>query len=108
MRNGRSGSDAVARRLDRFFVVEDLLTEARLYRSWVDFPFISDQALIFLQLDFSPLHRAYPFKLNSHWLKERDFTNLVTKLWKDLTFHSERRNQKCLVSKLFVLKSLAK
>jgi endonuclease/exonuclease/phosphatase family metal-dependent hydrolase len=47
-RNGRIGQGAVARRLDRFLVSEDLLTDIGLYRSWVEFPFISDHAPVLL------------------------------------------------------------
>jgi hypothetical protein len=69
-RNGRSGLDAVARRLDRCIVSEDLLSVVGLYRSWVEFPYISDHAPVLLQLEIPPIYKAYPFKLNSHWLKD--------------------------------------
>jgi hypothetical protein len=37
-RNGRTGVEAVARRLDRCIVAEDLLLEVGVYRSWVEYP----------------------------------------------------------------------
>jgi hypothetical protein len=53
-RNGHIGQGAIARRLDRIMVSEDLLTEVGIYRSWVEFPFISDHAPILLQLELPP------------------------------------------------------
>jgi hypothetical protein len=49
-RNGRSGTDAISRRLDRFFVAEEYLSSSDLPASWVEHPFFSDHAPIFLQL----------------------------------------------------------
>jgi hypothetical protein len=103
-RNGRSGQDAIARRLDRILVSDDLLTEVGIYRSWVEFPFFSDHAPIFLQLDLPPDYKIYPFKFNAHWLDEKDFGNLVIKVWKDPGFLSEGSIQRRIVWKLQVLK----
>jgi endonuclease/exonuclease/phosphatase family metal-dependent hydrolase len=49
-RNGRSGVEGIAKRLDRIYVVEDLITSSCRYRAWVEFPFISDHAPVLLQL----------------------------------------------------------
>jgi hypothetical protein len=76
-RNGRCGQEAIARRLDRVLVSEDLLSDVGHYRSWVELPFISDHAPVFFQLDLPPLYKAYPFKLNAQWLKDQDFVDLV-------------------------------
>jgi hypothetical protein len=46
--NGREGSEVVARRLDRCLVSKELLLSVGIFRSWVDFPYISDHAPIFL------------------------------------------------------------
>jgi endonuclease/exonuclease/phosphatase family metal-dependent hydrolase len=45
-RNGRTGQQAIARRLDRVMVSEELLTKIGIYRTWVGFPFFSDHAPI--------------------------------------------------------------
>jgi hypothetical protein len=50
-RNGRSGQDAIARRLDRVLVSEALLSVAGNYRSWVESPFVSDHAPICFQME---------------------------------------------------------
>jgi exonuclease III len=47
-RNGRSGSTAIARRLDRFLVAEDYMFSNVLPVTWMEHPFISDHAPIFL------------------------------------------------------------
>jgi len=67
-RNGHSGNDSIVERLDMFLISEELLTSVGIYRSWVKYPFVSDHALVLLQLEISPLFKAYPFKLNSQWM----------------------------------------
>jgi hypothetical protein len=107
-RNGRSGSDAIWKRLDRFLVSEDLLSSVGLYRSWVEYPFVSDHAPVLLQLEISPLFKAYPFKFNSQWLLDQNFSDLVHKLWTDPKFIGESGKQKRIVWKLKELKSKTK
>jgi hypothetical protein len=85
-RNGRIGQGAVARRLDRFLVAEDLLNDTGLYRSWVEFPYISDHAPVLLQLDLPPAYKIYPFKFNVQWLNDKGFMDIVFKVWNDLIF----------------------
>jgi len=63
--NVRSGTDFIAKRLDRFMVSEGLLLNIKLYRSWVEFPFVLDHAPILLQLENTTQPKAYPFKFNS-------------------------------------------
>jgi hypothetical protein len=67
-RNGRAGSEAIAKMLDKFVVSEDLLVEVRLHRAWVEYPYVSDHAPIFLQLENSITLRDYPFKFHAQWL----------------------------------------
>jgi hypothetical protein len=78
-RNGRQGICAIAKRLDRFYVSEELLSEVGIHRSWVEYPYISDHAPILLQLESGSIHRPYPFKLNPQWLTESDYISLVHK-----------------------------
>jgi endonuclease/exonuclease/phosphatase family metal-dependent hydrolase len=75
--NGRMGESSISKRLDRFFVVEDLIGPATRYRSWVKYTFISDHAPIYLQLDIGIPKIVHPFKFNSVWLKDVSFTNLT-------------------------------
>jgi endonuclease/exonuclease/phosphatase family metal-dependent hydrolase len=72
-RNGRSGQEAISRHLDRILVSYDLLNEIRIYKSWVEYPFFSDHAPIFLQLDLPSNYKLYRFKFNAHWLDAKDF-----------------------------------
>jgi hypothetical protein len=107
-RNGRSGQEAIARRLDRCMVSEGLLAAVGLSRSWVEYPFISDHAPILLQLEIPPIYKAYPFKLNANWLQDKDYVALVHKVWKDPRFLTEGDKQCRLVWKLKELKCQTK
>jgi hypothetical protein len=88
-RNGRIGQGEVARRLDRFMSIEDLLTDIGLYRSSVEFPFISDHVPVLLQLELPPAYKIYPFKFNAQWLNDKYFVNIFIKVWNDLVFLTE-------------------
>jgi endonuclease/exonuclease/phosphatase family metal-dependent hydrolase len=70
-RNGRVGEAFIAKRLDRFLLSEDLVLSSGIFRSWVDFPFISDHAPILLQLELPPVYKAIPFKFNPVWRTEK-------------------------------------
>jgi hypothetical protein len=107
-RNGRSGSDSIARRLDRFLVSDQLLTQARLSKSWVELPFVSDHAPVFLQLQATTVHKAYPFKFNHHWLADPDFSLIAHNVWKNPCFLQEVNPQQRMVWKLKVIKAHTK
>jgi hypothetical protein len=92
-RNGRSGTQFLAKRLDRSFLSEDLIESVGIYRAWVEYPFISDHAPILLQLDLPPVYKAYPFKFNPQWSQELDFSLLLQKLWKDPKYLTEPGNK---------------
>jgi endonuclease/exonuclease/phosphatase family metal-dependent hydrolase len=64
-RNGRSGHEVIARRLDRCLVSEGLLSTVGLSRSWVEYPYVLDHTPILIQLDISPKYKAFPFKFNA-------------------------------------------
>jgi hypothetical protein len=107
-RNGRTGQEAIARRLDRFLVAEAFLSTSIFPLSWVEFPFVSDHAPILLQLLPPALHRSTPFKFNYHWLLSEDYSDLVHRVWTDRCFLAEVDPQRRLVWKLKVLKSKTK
>jgi hypothetical protein len=107
-RNGRAGADFIAKRLDRTFLSEDIVDIVGIYRAWVEYPFISDHALILLQLDLPPLYKAYPFKFNPMWTKENDFIMMVKKMWNEPKYLKETGKQKRLVWKLKDLKFITK
>jgi len=83
----------VARRLDRFLVVEDLLIDIGLYRSWVEFPYISNHASILLQMELPLAYKLYPFKFNVQWILEKEFVDIVKKVWNDPIFLFEGGRQ---------------
>jgi hypothetical protein len=66
-----------------FLVSEDLLLSVGMYRSWVEYPFVSDHALVLLQLENTPLFKAHPFKFNAQWLLDKVYNSLVHKIWSD-------------------------
>ena len=83
---------------------ENLLSSVDIYRSWVEYPFVSDHAPVIIQLEISPIFKEYPFKFNSQWLVDQDFTGLVHNLWKEPKFLIESGKQKRMVWKLKELK----
>jgi len=94
--------------LDQAFLSEDLLESVGCYRSWVAYPFISDHALVLLQLENTPFFIAYPFKFNSLWLKEVEFAQIVHDVWLDQNFLQEAGVQRRLVWRLISLKNQTK
>jgi hypothetical protein len=107
-RNGRSGPNAIARRLDRFFVSASLLTSFGQASSWVVFPYISDHAPVILQLNLTVLPSPYPFKFNHSWLSRDDYVELVRETWTDPLLNSDLNPQTRLVRKLKALKHKTK
>jgi hypothetical protein len=47
-RNGRMGMDSIAKRLDNFLIVDNLISTEALDPIWVEIPFLSDHAPILL------------------------------------------------------------
>ena len=100
--------DFIAKRLDISFLSEDLIDTVGIYRAWVEYPFISDHAPILRQLDIPPIFKAFPFKFNPLWIKEKGFILMVQKLWNDPKYLMETIKQNLLVWKLKYLKSITK
>jgi endonuclease/exonuclease/phosphatase family metal-dependent hydrolase len=107
-RNGRAGSEAIKKRLDRVLISETLATLDGRIRSWVEYPFLSDHAPVLLQLETTLSPKAYPFKLNSSWLQEEKFNDIVKEVWTDPLYNTELEPQHRLVWKLKSLKSRIK
>jgi exonuclease III len=82
-RNGRQGSDSIAKRLDRFLVSDEVISPARSSRAWVNLPFTSDHAAICLQIGMGRFGKGQPFIFNPLWLKEISFNSLVRSTWED-------------------------
>jgi hypothetical protein len=88
--------------------VEDLIASTLRYRTWVEFPFLSDHAPVFLEFGVGILAVAYPFKLNPDWMSDDSFAGMVRDVWNDpcllLIIGAQRR----LVGKLSLLKARVK
>jgi hypothetical protein len=93
-RNGRTGVEEITKRLDIIYVSEDLISSSVRYRSWVEYPYISDHAPVLLQLGNSMSTVAHPFKLNPAWLREDSFSTLVQEVWNDYQLQQEDGSSK--------------
>jgi len=102
------GEAFIAKRMDRFLLSKDLVLSSGIFRSWVEFPFISDHVPILLRLEVPPMYKEIPFKFNPVWLSERDFITLVHKLWNDPLYLQESCKKKRMVWKLKYLKKNTK
>jgi hypothetical protein len=107
-RNGKTRVEEIAKRLDKSYVSEDLISSSVRYTSWVDYPYISDHAPVLLQLGNSILIVAHSFKLNLAWLREDTFATLVQEVWYDYQFQQEEGAQRRLVGNLKQLKNWVK
>jgi len=89
-------------------VAEDLLIDIGLYRSWVEFPYISDHAPILLQMELPPAYKIYPYKFNAQWIIEKEFVDIVIKAWNDPIFLTEGGRKIRIIRKLQELKKQTK
>jgi len=107
-RNGRRGTEAIAKRLDRFLLSDALFSYSVSPTSRVVLPFLSDHAPILITLNLPFRYKPFPFKYNHHWADFLDFTALVHSVWSDQRFHSEANPQLRITWKLNVLKTHTK
>jgi hypothetical protein len=80
-RNKRMGEDYIAKRLDRFLILGNLVESPLIFRQWVGSRGESNHHPIFLEVVGGSRKSMSPFKFNSAWLKEEEFLNLVKELW---------------------------
>jgi hypothetical protein len=106
--NDKLGSESSQNRLDRVFVSTTLLNISTCFLLWVDLPFISNHAPVFLQLDFGIIPIAFPFKFNSDLLKDEHLNNLVKDDWISRQNIPGEGAQTRLVGKLNSLKTKVK
>jgi endonuclease/exonuclease/phosphatase family metal-dependent hydrolase len=93
-RNGRCGADEILKRLDKVLVSEDLLLSFDHFRTWVEYPYISDHAPVLLQLGSGFPTVAHPFKFNLDWLRDDRFVTMVKEVWGSLQANREEGAQK--------------
>jgi endonuclease/exonuclease/phosphatase family metal-dependent hydrolase len=63
-RNDREGDACITKRLDRFYLDEALLSTIQRFRTWVEYPYLSDHAPALLEFGIGFSTVASPFKLN--------------------------------------------
>jgi len=67
----------IPKRINKLLMVEQLAVNIDIVSTWIGEVGPFDHVLIFLQVgDITP-KTTCPFKLNSHWLKELEFKDLV-------------------------------
>lgn len=80
-RNGRKGLDAVAKRIDRFLIHENLYSGLDYCCSWVENVHISNHMPIMLKMGVNGDRTSYPFKYCPIWSNDRSFIHLVKQHW---------------------------
>eukprot|EP00253_Pinus_taeda_P025512 PITA_25512 len=80
-RNRRVGGDRIAKRLDRFLVLEPLLSRVPMIRQWVKEIGNSNHFPIFLEMTYPPPKPPAPFKFNPAWLQDPSFCKLFNDTW---------------------------
>ena len=78
--NRRTGEDRIAKRPDRFLLVESLLGRDLMFKQWMDSGANSDNMPIFLESLNNPKNPSIPFKFCSAWLKMRRFSRLFIQI----------------------------
>lgn len=80
-RNRRTGEDKIAKRLDRFFLSEDLASRILVFRQWVGEGGNSDHFPVLLKLVKPPLKPTTPFKFNASCMQQESFKILFNESW---------------------------
>lgn len=65
-------------------MVGPIVLKAKTFISWIKLDSISNHSPIFLQLDSDSKKANYPFECNHSWIREKDFIDLVHKVWKHI------------------------
>jgi len=81
-RNHHTREDRVVQIIHRFIIFEALLNIFNLIKQWVGMRGDTDHSLIFLNVKGAFMNLANSLKMNSNWLKEEEFINLVKYHWK--------------------------
>eukprot|EP00253_Pinus_taeda_P016641 PITA_16641 len=104
--NRGTSEAALGRILDRYLIQEDLLHALAIYRQWVGLWGISDHSPIFLEVAGPSRKPRAPFKFNSSWLKDPNYTKTVTDFWQAQPPLKDQRNAADFCSNLQQLKRL--
>ena len=79
--NRRIGEDRIAKRLDRFVLVERMLSMDLMIKQWVDSIGDSDHMPICLEILRKPKNPASLFKLCVAWIINEDVLSLIQSNW---------------------------
>jgi hypothetical protein len=88
-RNGKKGREDIEKRLDQFYLSEELISSVGRHRSWINYPFVSDHAPVLLQLGNFSNPISHPFKLNPSWLRDDSFYSIIKEVCSDHVFLQE-------------------
>ena len=80
-RNKRSGDQAVSKRLDRFLVLEYLISSNLILKASVEIGGTSYHCHIVLSVKTLEVKIPAPFKFKPQWLEEEEYCNLIRKAW---------------------------
>jgi hypothetical protein len=80
-RNFHSNEETISKRLDRFFISENLLTFMFLFKSWVSFGGLSDHLRVLFHMAMGRDKPPTPLKFNRVWLQEEDFKKAIKDSW---------------------------
>jgi len=103
-RNGCTGTDFIAKRLDHFLVSGELIERFGWYKSWVSQEMSSDHLPVNLQVDFHFHKVHYPFKFNRIWIREESFQEAVKHYWSGMTTDHTLSEKENFIHKLSTLK----
>jgi hypothetical protein len=106
--NGRSGDDGIEKIIYQMYVVEDIIMSSMRYMTCLEYPYLTDHSLVFLQLGVGIPAVAHPFKLNPSWLREESFSIMVWEVWNESHFQQFDGSQRRIVKKLTLLKNRVK
>jgi hypothetical protein len=107
-RNDRASDACITKRLDRFHLAKALLSTVQRFRTWVEYPYLSNHAPVLLEFGIYFPIVASSFKLNPDWLKEESFVEIVRQVWNDPRHLLTVGAQRCLVGKISLLKERIK
>jgi len=105
-RNRRTGSVALARRLDRFLMKGPLIHRLHSFKQWVSNGGISDHSPIAMEIQGPQLKPKAPYKFNHLWLQDPSFTNLITDFWRAHPIDRETSMARGFVKNLTELKNI--
>lgn len=86
--NGRVGPLSIAKRLDHFFLDDNLCESLGNFKTCHHSNGVSDHWVVILQMDFDRAFIIYPFKFNPTWLSDEEFNVLIRKEWALLSYAS--------------------